>query len=92
MTLQSNYVREFVNKALEAIQNLIQTIQKVFRNLFESMSTTFKRFKTTFEETLKPKNRTYPHTFPQYVNKSKFYNLDKRGFPRPIMRCARSRC
>lgn len=87
-----SYVKDFVNKALEAIQNLIQTFQRVFRSLCDKISDSFKRFRITIEECLEPKPKSYPHSFPRYVDKVQFHKLNKRGYPRPIMRCARSRC
>ena len=84
----------------ECAQNLMETLRAIINNIKETLSDTFsklsealKEFKEIIQEYHKKEEsnnfQSYPHSYPRYVDKLK---LNVRGFPQPIMRCARSRC
>lgn len=84
------WLRDFIERALEAIEVFIESIKNAFISFTESLSICFedlskRLFKTDEEYT----SKVYPQVYPQYVNNLK---LNTTGFPRPITHCARSRC
>lgn len=96
---------QYVDKAIKAIQDLANRMTEVIRELaervryvFSSVSEMLKQcwgYVPTYEDLVtvvkekRKDNQNYPHGYPPYVHNLK---INKQGYHRPIMRCARSRC
>lgn len=82
VTLLITYARQ----CYESLQEVARRFAEMLRPAFQKLSEAFEDFKDTcdFEPVEK---KSYPHSYPHNVHK---YNT--RGYPRPIYRCARSRC
>lgn len=86
-------LKDFMDRALEVINVLIESIRNAFSGVFEKLSEAFKKFVEDIPKYCRnrvEKNfQSYPHIFPHYVNNHK---VNTKGFPRPVVICARSRC
>ena len=87
-------VKDLAERLIEVIRDLVTKVKHIFSNLNEMLSkygfnkdvyqcSTIVGYKDN------EKQPTYPHGYPPYVHNLK---LNKRGYPRPVFRCARSRC
>ena len=67
-------------------KKLLNDLKEVLRRVAEAFNRLVKHIEVRFAENIK---NSYSHTYPQYV-----YNLrlNTKGFTRPVMICARSRC
>ena len=91
----SEKIEEMVNLTItyakqwyESLQEVARRFMEVIRPAFQKLSEAFNDLKDTCEDFEKPvKKKSYTHTYVHNVHK---YNT--RGYPRPIYRCARSRC
>ena len=87
-------IKDLAEKLTLVIKDLVTKVKHIFSNLDEMLSKYgFKRQEylwdnvtSCFEE---KKQLIYPHGYPPYVHNLK---LNKRGYPKPVFRCARSRC
>lgn len=87
-------IYDLADRLTEVIRYLVTNVKHIFSTLDEMLSKYgFKRHEdlwdnvtSCFEEKKQP---IYPHGYPPYVHNLK---LNKRGYPRPVFRCARSRC
>ena len=75
----------------EVVRQIINSFAKVFRPVVESLSLAFNEL---VEFVDKNKDfieycKSYPQSYPHSVDNLK---VNTRGFPRPIVRCSRSRC
>ena len=82
----------FINKAFEAIKKLVESLKIFFENFRSKYSNILKDLKDSIKDVQYKKRRSYPHKLPRYVDRVNFHRLNKRGYPRPITLCARSRC
>lgn len=71
----------------ESLQEVGRIFMEVIRPAFQKLSEAFNDLKDTCEDFRPVEKRSYPHSYQHNVHK---YNT--RGYPRPIYRCARSRC
>ena len=91
----SEKIEEMVNLTItyakqwyESLQEVARRFMEVIRPAFQKLSEAFNDLKDTCEDFEKPvKKKSYTHTYVHNVHK---YNT--RGYPRPIYKCARSRC
>lgn len=83
------YIKYYVERALEAIHNFIENLKSAFGSICEKLSEVFNDLTQLVDEVENRKCKSYPHGYTHYVNKLK---LNPRGFPQPVMKCARSRC
>ena len=91
----SEKIEEMVNLTItyakqwyESLQEVARRFMEVIRPAFQKLSEAFNDLKDTYEDLEKPvEKKSYPHSYPHNVHK---YNT--RGYPRPIYKCARSRC
>lgn len=91
----SEKIEEMVNLTItyakqwyESLQEVARRFMEVIRPAFQKLSEVFNDLKDTCEDFEKPvKKKSYTHIYAHNVHK---YNT--RGYPRPIYRCARSRC
>ena len=91
----SEKIEEVVNLTItyakqwyESLQEVARRFMEVIRPAFQKLSEAFNDLKDTYEDFEKPvKKKSYTHIYAHNVHK---YNT--RGYPRPIYRCARSRC
>ncbi len=87
-------IQDLVKRMTEVIRELIKKVKYVFSNVSEMLEQcwgyvpTYTELVTRVEEKRKD-NQNYPHGYPPYVHNLK---INKQGYHRPIMRCARSRC
>lgn len=81
-------VREAIENLHEVIRQIINSIAEAFKPFVETLTLAFKDFIEEVED-LYDYDKSYPQSYPQYVDKLK---LNTKGFPRPITHCARSRC
>lgn len=81
-------IKVTVEQIYEAVRQIINSFVEAFKPMVESFYTCFRDLKEEVEN-LFIKCDTYPQTYPPIV-----YNLkvNTKGFPRPIIHCARSRC
>ena len=84
------YVYRFTEQVKDCVHKLMEALNDFFSNLKD----TFKKFRLVIEEVIdkEPRqtfNRICPHKYPHYVDRNRY---NSKGFQRPIMRCARSRC
>ena len=70
----------------ERFKKLLSDLKEVLRKISEVFNRLVKHIEVHFTESIK---NSYSHTYPQYV-----YNLrlNTKGFTKPVIRCARSRC
>lgn len=82
----ANLIITYARQWYESLQEVARRFMEVIRPAFQKLSEAFEDFKDTcdFEPV---ENKSYPHSYPHNVHK---YNT--RGYPRPIYKCARSRC
>lgn len=77
--------KELWSKLVEAMRKVVEKIKNAFKGLIEDLS----EFRESIQDYTGRKCKSYPHSFPHYVDK---LPINTKGFPQPIMRCARSRC
>lgn len=86
-------LRECAEKLVETMRLILNSIKEALCESFSNLSELFREFKESIQEYCKKEEsnsfQSYPHSFPHYVDNLK---LNTRGFPQPVMRCARSRC
>ena len=83
-----NLIITYAKQWCESLQEVARRVMEVIRPAFQKLSEAFNDLKDTCEDFEKPvKKKSYTHTYVHNVHK---YNT--RGYPRPIYRCARSRC
>lgn len=84
-----NLIIIYAKQWCESLQEVARRFMEVIRPAFQKLSEVFNDLKDTYEDPVeKPvEKKSYPHSYPHNVHK---YNT--RGYPRPIYRCARSRC
>ena len=85
-------IEEMVNLLITYAEQWCESIQEVARIFIEVIRPAFQKLSEAFNDLrgtcFKPvEKKSYPHSYPHNVHK---YNT--RGYPRPIYRCARSRC
>lgn len=78
-------IRDFIDRAVEAIQIFADKLREVFSGFMKSISNVLADKKDLIV-TIK---KCYPHGYPQNVDNCK---VNTRGFPSPVYHCARSRC
>ena len=90
------WLKDFIDRALEVIKVYIESLKNVFSSLTSSLTNSLSEcFEDLSKRLFKPEEEyvieSYPHIYPQYVNNLKVNTI---GFPRPIVivHCARSRC
>lgn len=71
----------------ESLQEVARRFMEVIRPAFQKLSEAFNDLKDTCEDFRPVEKKSYPHSYQHNVHK---YNT--RGYPRPIYKCARSRC
>ena len=86
----AEWVKDFYERALEAISIFIEYMKTAFIDFTESLADAFKDLT---DRVLKPDDdkfyQSYPQSYPQYVDN---FKVNTKGFPRPIVHCVRSRC
>lgn len=83
-----NLIITYAKQWCESLQEVARRFMEVIRPAFQKLSEAFNDLKDTCEDLEKPvEKKSYPHSYPHNVHK---YNT--RGYPRPIYKCARSRC
>lgn len=83
-----NLIITYAKRWCESLQEVARRFMEVIRPAFQKLSEAFNDLKDTCKDLEKPvEKKSYPHSYPHNVHK---YNT--RGYPRPIYRCARSRC
>lgn len=86
-------LRECAEKLTETFRLLLNSIKDALSESFSKLSEVLKEFNENIQKYCKKEesniSHNYPHSFPHYVDNLK---LNTRGFPQPVMRCARSRC
>ena len=65
---------------------LSKALNSILEPFAEKLSKVFKDINSV---TISNKRKSYPHGYPPYVHNMK---VNKRGYPKPVTRCARSRC
>ena len=81
-------VKEIVEIFQEAVRQFINSIAEVFKPIVETLALTFKDFFDKVED-LYDYEKSYPLNYPPIVNN---FKINTKGFPRPIIGYARSRC
>ena len=87
-------VKDLTDKLIRVIRDLVTKVKHIFSTLkemcdfagFREYEELWDSINSCFEEKKQP---IYPHGYPPYVHNLK---LNKRGYPKPVFRCARSRC
>lgn len=82
-----NLIITYAKQWCESLQEVGRIFMEVIRPAFQKLSEAFNDLKDTCEDFRPVEKRSYPHSYQHNVHK---YNT--RGYPRPIYRCARSRC
>ena len=86
-------LRECAEKLMETFRLILNSIKEALSESFSKLSEVLREFNESIQEYCKKEEsksfQSYPHSFPHYVDNLK---LNTRGFPQPVMRCARSRC
>jgi len=85
-------LEDWVNRVIEVLKQFLEDLARVCIPMIESLSEAFKELSDKFVPELKdllPEKYSYPQSYPHYVHNLK---LNTRGFPQPIIQCARSRC
>lgn len=84
---------QFVEEVQREVEAVAEVMYRAFDVLKEVCNTVWDKLKKLFlpvlEKSRKVDNKSYPHSYPQIVHNFKY---NTRGYTRPIMRCARSRC
>lgn len=85
------YIKEPLERVYTELKNvmnsLVEAFQPVFSTLIELARDIVDNIAINVE--IKPVSKSYPHSYPHNVDN---FKINTRGFPRPPMRCARSRC
>lgn len=84
----------YVYRFSELVKDCVHRLMEALNDFFSNLKDTFRKFQLVIEKTvsIEPRqtfNRIYPHKYPHYVDRNRY---NSKGFQRPIMRCARSRC
>lgn len=87
-------VMDAVANVMNTLSQILEEIRKVITPAFDSLVEVFNRIVGDYlaNEQLKEKLSTYPHSYPHYPHFAKKSRVNTKGYSRPIMRCARSRC
>ena len=73
----------------EEIRKLINDLVEAFNRFMQSINLSFTEIVDIINEPLKQYCKSYPHSYPHSVDN---FPENTKGYPKPIMRCARSRC
>lgn len=91
-------LNDYVERTLEGIHHFLEIAKKILIDVAEKVSEVFREISkiiNNFCEDSGEKNfQNHPHSYPRFVNNLRVNNLrvNIKGFPPPILRCARSRC
>ena len=81
----SNTAPDFVNRMVDVLKEFVDRFTQAAKVLVETIGELF-----DLDSPMEfPVKKSYPHTYPHYVDNSKF---NSRGYPMTIRPCARSRC
>ena len=83
----ANLFITYARQWYESLQEVARRFMEVIRPAFQKLSEAFNDLKDTCEDFRPVEKKSYPHIYQHNVHK---YNT--RGYPRPIYKCARSRC
>ena len=85
------YVYRMVERVKEVINHLHDVFRRIINSLAESLNLVFEELRnfTDDHEDFIKYMKSYPPSYPQYVNN---FPVNTKGYPRPITHCARSRC
>lgn len=94
VTCYSYSMVERVKEVIEHLHEVARQIINSFVEAFKPMVNHLTMFCKDFVDFIKTEDfhtdiYTYPHSYPHIVHNLK---IDTRGFPSPILKCARSRC
>lgn len=78
-------MKEVWDRVVEAMRQFVERVKNAFKGLLEDLA----EIKSAIQESGYQKRKSFPHSFPRCVDNLK---LNTRGFPQPVIRCARSRC
>lgn len=84
-------VREVIDTLYDVMRQVINSLAEAFKPVMETISFTFETLKDYIDEEfeLTEYDKSYPQSYPRHVDN---FRVNTKGFPRPITRCARSRC
>lgn len=84
-------VKEAIEYLHEVVRHIINSLAKVFKPLVDSLNFVFEGLKDFIDnhKDFIEYCQSYPQSYPHYVNNLR---LNSKGYPRPIIYCARSRC
>ena len=85
-------IKDLAERLTEVIRDLVAKVKHIFSDINEMLSKYgFKTYEDKWCVVVrdKEKQRIYPQGYPQYVHNLK---LNNRGYPKPVFKCARSRC
>ena len=85
----ANLIITYAIQWYESLQEVARRFMEVIRPAFQKLSEAFNDLKDTCEDLRPVEKKSYPHSYPHNVHK---YNTRGYPNPRPIYRCARSRC
>lgn len=78
-------MKELWDRVREAMRHFVERVKNAFKGLLEDLS----ELKSAIQERGYQKRKSYQRSYPHIVDK---LNINTKGFPQPILRCARSRC
>ena len=85
--------KDFADKLTAVIRDLVEKVKHIFSTLKEMCDFVGYDYEELCDKVVsnidRDKQTIYPQGYPQYVHNLK---LNNRGYPRPVFRCARSRC
>ena len=73
----------------EAVRVILNSIAEAFKRFMQEINLTFTEIRDIINEPPKHICKSYPHSYPHSVDN---FPENTKGYPKPIMRCARSRC
>lgn len=91
-TTMTRVVEQFceeVVREVEVVKEVMSKAFEVFKEVCNTIWEKLKKFIPVYQKCRKVVKKSYPHSYPQIVHN---YMYNTRGYTRPIMRCARSRC
>ena len=83
-------IKEVVDDLFDVFRVLVNALSEVFKPVIETLSFSINKvIHFLSKEDFHEDSKSYPQSYPQYVDN---FKVNTKGFTRPIVHCARSRC